>query len=104
MMVASSPPRPRLMDLSDPKPIYESPDGGKTVYVRMGGERIALEDLDQRWIDLQLAHHRDRQQIDRERKIWQQVLAARNHDPDIRDLLEQAKTIYLLRREDDDGT
>lgn len=92
------------MDHRDPKPIYESPDGGKTVFMRIGNQRFQITDQDQtsrdEWIDMVLDDYRLKAEMLRETDLWRRIVDERHDDPDIAALLEQAKALYLLRKED----
>ena len=71
--------------------IYESPDGGDTVYVREAGstektlhsvsakKQTLMEDL-------------------RESKLWGDIHRAAKSDPALRDMLEKIKTYWALRK------
>ena len=69
--------------------IFESPDGGKTVYSRKSGETdrtLVWEDpeakkeklFQQRWVE------------------WRDILKASNDNPGLADLIEKAETFYRL--------
>lgn len=70
--------------------IYESPDGGKTVYAREVG---TIRD----W-DLEVWQSQAKQANDY--SLFHKVFIAANVDPDIKDLLDQAKALYMLRHAD----
>lgn len=69
--------------------VYESPDGGKTVYARKGNERertlvskdVPARDYD-RWIE------------------WRKILLASKDVPALADLIKQAEMCYELVKED----
>ena len=72
--------------------IFESPDGGRTIYSRRPGE------MDRR------LHHRDpelerelAQQAQLER--WRDIFQARQHDPELDRLCEQVEILYELSRD-----
>ena len=71
------------------KYIFESPDGGKTVYKRAVGteERMIVSDnaVDER--------------ADMERWLaWKDILKAAKHRPDLAEVLDQAQVLYELTR------
>ena len=79
----------KLGDLLDPNVIYESPDGGKTLFSRPIGAKPDPAS----WHD----RHSMQQDHMREHDLWMRVLSERLWDPDIASLLEQARMLYLLR-------
>ena len=85
------------MDHRDPKPIYESPDGGATVYVRIGDARFNINEVTPGWIDAALERYQSKAAELREADLWRRVVEARHSDKDIADLLDQARQLYLLR-------
>lgn len=65
--------------------IFESPDGGKTVYARKGGERtLSQEDPDKperdRWLE------------------WRDILKASKDNPALADLIDKAEVIWKLTK------
>ena len=76
------------------KLIYESPDGGKTVYAReMGSPDRWLLHMDgetQRMLDL-----RD------EERMWEKIRDAARTNMALADLLEQVKMTYQLTKNED---
>jgi hypothetical protein len=71
------------------KYIYESPDGGKTVFQREIGsdDRVLIDD--------QTAEQRD----DLERwLVWRNILTAAKTDPEIKEALDRIKMLYELKR------
>jgi hypothetical protein len=73
--------------------IYESPDGGETIYKREigSGDRILhhispkkkqLQEFQNRWI------------------MWQDILHASNSNPALQEALDRARIIYELSRND----
>ena len=71
--------------------VYESPDGGRTVYARNPGSKnreIHLQDpeLEQDLADL------------RQQERWQFILAARKNNPAINELCEQIEIVYELSK------
>lgn len=80
------------MDRLDHKAIYESPDGGKTVFARpFGKPRDASQ-----WNEVYESQTRQA----KEHLLWQRILEARHGDADIAVLLDQARSLYLLRHGD----
>ena len=70
-------------------PIFESPDGGETVYVRKpGGAQRQLHSQSPRAYDL---HERMM-----EDKLWGDIRRAAATNVGLQDLLEQAKVLYRL--------
>ena len=70
-------------------PIFESPDGGETVYVReLGSDQRKLHSQSPRAISIieQLA----------EDKLWGNIRRTAKTNPGLNDLLEQAKVLYHL--------
>jgi len=69
--------------------VYESPDGGKTIYARKGNEKektlvhrsVGAADYD-RWIE------------------WRQILLTSKEVPALADLIEQAEMCYELVKEE----
>lgn len=75
----------------NPKLIYESPDGGKTVYARQSGST-------DRWI-----HNTDgetQQMLDRlaDERMWEKIREAAQTNTALADLLEQVKMTYQLTK------
>ena len=73
--------------------IYESPDGGDTIYRRESGK-----------IQRTLHHFSDRaqakQQLETQWLMWRQILADSRDNPALQEALERAKIIYELSRRD----
>lgn len=73
------------------KYVYESPDGGHTVYRRQIGEtQRTLHSVDEH--AQTLAHRLE------ETELWKRILQESKHNPALRSVLDQAKTIYELSR------
>jgi hypothetical protein len=69
--------------------IYESPDGGKTIYEREMGssERIMIrEDPERKYIE--------------QYNNWRDILKVARNNPTLHDLVEQAEIIYALIKEE----
>jgi len=66
--------------------IFESPDGGKTIYARKSGDytnRVCIqEDPEKIWRDRWLE--------------WRDILEASKTNPGLADLIEKAETFYRL--------
>jgi hypothetical protein len=67
--------------------IFESPDGGKTIYARKSGqdisERVCIQE--------------DPEKADRDRWLeWRDILAASKDNSGLADLIEKAETFYRL--------
>ena len=74
--------------------IYESPDGGKTVYVREAGS------------DLKTLLTRDPEQTKLEQAIARAnrlliILKLSDEDPTLKDVLEALEALYILKYNDD---
>ena len=73
--------------------IYESPDGGDTIYRREPGKT-----------ERTLHHVSDRvqvkQQLETQWLMWRQILADSRDNPALQEALERAKIIYELSRRD----
>lgn len=72
--------------------VYESPDGGKTVYARRSGtvERTL------HWQDSEL---RDTLDSIKEDKLWGEIRRAAKKNSALQELLDQVKVLYLLQNE-----
>ena len=67
--------------------IFESPDGGKTIYARKSGQdhtqRVCIQE--------------DPEKKDRDRWLeWRDILAASKDNQGLADLIEKAETFYRL--------
>lgn len=69
--------------------IYESPDGGKTIYSRESGssDRVMIQEdplkkATQQWF------------------TWKDILRLSETEPSLRDLVEKAETVYALLKEE----
>ena len=71
--------------------IYESPDGGRTVYARRPGSNHRELHLRDPELDKELAELKNQEK-------WQQILAARATNSELNDLLEKAEILYELSR------
>ena len=71
--------------------IYESPDGGRTVYARRPGQTHRELHLRDPELDKELAELRNQEK-------WQQILALRATNPELNDLLEKAEILYELSK------
>lgn len=70
--------------------IFESPDGGETVYARKQGTT-------ERTMVYQSAKAR-RAIEDRQRtKLWDSIHRASNHDPILKDMLDRIEVYYTLK-------
>jgi hypothetical protein len=71
--------------------IYESPDGGKTVYSReFGSDKKNFE-----WEDAEEVSKRQRI---RERKEWDEILNAAEFNPSLQEAVERVKILYHLSK------
>lgn len=81
------------LSMATPSYIYESPDGGQTVYRRtIGNPHREL-------------HHQDpsiraAQEMREENQLWHNIRVAAMHNDQLAQLLEQAKIYYHLINED----
>jgi len=72
-------------------PIFESPDGGETVYVREpGSTQRQLYSQSQKSLDLHAQIMED--------KLWGNIRRAAKTNPGLDKLLEQAKVVYSLSK------
>ena len=65
--------------------IYESPDGGDTIYRRMMGSK-----------DRELIRARDRE-MDQQWLQWIPILRDSRDDPALRDMLDKARNYWILK-------
>ena len=74
--------------------VYESPDGGETVYAREAGapasERIMIG---QSWKAKELI----------EQRMWNEIYPKRNRNPALTEAVEKCIIIYKLSEENDNG-
>ena len=75
--------------------IYESPDGGDTVYGRY------IRDS-KRWMIGQSTKAKDRIEMIKEDKLWGEIRRAAKSNDLLRETLERAIIIYHLSKNDDD--
>ena len=75
--------------------IYESPDGGDTVYGRYIGDS-------KRWMIGQSTKAKDRIEMIKEDKLWGEIRRAAKSNDLLRETLERAIIIYHLSKNDDD--
>ena len=71
--------------------IYESPDGGRTVYARRPGERTRELHLRDPLLDEELA------EIENQRR-WMEIFNARDTNSGLNQLCEQAGILYELSK------
>ncbi len=78
---------------TEEKYIYESPDGGETVYRRPFGSNS----WDQK--ELVSVSDKKREEMENERLWfkWMQILRASHTDPHLKELLEQAEVYHALK-------
>lgn len=72
--------------------IYESPDGGLTVYARAAGS----DPQSRRLISATDAYYQ-RQHQQQQDQLWQDIRAAADSDAELANLLDRAKIYYLLK-------
>lgn len=75
------------------KILYESPDGGKTVYGRYEGETERFV------VGINLPTRRDPLD-DHESELWQNIRAAAKGDKDLQDALDRVKVLYYLKQKE----
>jgi len=75
------------------KIIYESPDGGETVYARYAGET-------ERWMVGQSTKAKDRIDLIKEDKLWGEIRRAAKSNKVLQDALNRVKIIYELSKDD----
>jgi len=71
--------------------VYESPDGGRTVYARNPGSKNREIHLRDPELEKDLADLRQQER-------WQFILAARENNPAINELCEQIEVLYELSK------
>lgn len=71
--------------------IYESPDGGHTIYARKPGEtaRVRVAESD---------HVREVRQDMAETQLWHNIRSAAKTDPVLQQALDQVRVLYELTR------
>ena len=79
--------------MQEQKYVYESPDGGHTVYRRRIGEGHSQRQLHSVSPEKQSLH-----QDLLESKLWGNIRRAAKTNPALNDLLEQAKVMYNLTK------
>ena len=75
------------------KIIYESPDGGQTVYGRYEGETARF------LVGQNLPKRRDPLD-DHERELWLNIREAALGDKDLQDALDRVKVLYYLKQKE----
>ena len=72
--------------------IYESPDGGHTVYRRQVDQFPTQREIQS------ISEHKKKwdQQVEREMR-WTKILNAADHDPVLQDMLDQVEIYYRLK-------
>lgn len=76
------------------KIIYESPDGGDTVYARYAGET-------DRWMVGQSSKAKSVIEEQQRNKLWNEIHKAAKTDPVLQQALDRVKIIYELSRKDE---
>lgn len=71
--------------------IYESPNGGRTVYARRPGSNHREVHLQDPELEKELAELKQQER-------WQMILAARATNPELNHLCEQAELLYELSK------
>lgn len=75
------------------KIIYESPDGGQTIYGRYEGE------TDRFLVGQNMSKRRDPLD-DHERELWLDIREAALTDKDLKDALDRVKVLYYLKQKE----
>ena len=72
--------------------IYESPDGGHTVYRRMIGQTPSEKEIHS------ISEHKRKwdQQVEREMR-WAKIVKEADHDPVLRDMLDRVEIYHRLK-------
>lgn len=71
--------------------IYESPNGGRTVYARRPGSNHREVHLQDPELEKELAEMKQQER-------WQMILAARATNPELNHLCDQAELLYELSK------
>jgi hypothetical protein len=71
--------------------IYESPDGGRTVYARRPGSNHRELHMRDPELDKEIAELKNQEK-------WQEILASRTDNPALNELLEQVEILYELSK------
>ena len=71
--------------------VYESPDGGRTVYARRAGQR------NRELYSVDPALQEEMEEL-RQQERWQFILASRKSNPAINELCEQIEILYELSK------
>ena len=81
--------------------IFESPDGGKTVYRRTGaGPHRELYQQSSNWSDI-ISDGRILYEQLQEDQMWSEIRKMARRDPGMQEILERAIIYYNLKREHD---
>lgn len=75
--------------------IFESPDGGRTVYARQPGQSLHERRL--HWEDPKLI--KERQELEDQRR-WVEIHSARRDNPALDKLCEQVELLYELGKKE----
>jgi hypothetical protein len=78
--------------MQDTKYVYESPDGGHTVYRRKIGDPHAQRQLHSVSKERQSLH-----QSLQETKLWGDIRRKSDQDPALKDMLEQIEVYYRMK-------
>lgn len=73
--------------------IYESPDGGRTVYARRPGSNHRELHMRDPELEKELAELKNQER-------WQHILSERAKNPALNELLEQVEILYELSKKD----
>lgn len=74
--------------------IYESPDGGDTVYARYAGES-------ERWLVGQSSKAKERVEAIKENQLWHDIRTAAKTNPSLQKVLDRAIMIYQTVKDHD---
>ena len=81
------------MDQTQQQLVYESPDGGRTVFARrIGQSDRTLVKSDPLYQEIADQYHLQ--------QVWEKILKASKKDPILKNMLEQVEIYYRLKRED----
>lgn len=74
--------------------IYESPDGGDTVYARYAGES-------ERWLVGQSSKAKEKVEAIKENQLWHDIRTAAKTNPSLQKVLDRAIMIYQTVKDHD---
>jgi diadenosine tetraphosphatase ApaH/serine/threonine PP2A family protein phosphatase len=75
--------------MTDCKPyIYESPDGGDTVYRRRAGD-----------VDREIVREGTLRRLQRRSQLWREIFLAADLDPELQHMIDQIEVVYRLKHQ-----